>query len=65
MNLRERIDGVLDWYVGCDVCPETLANVNRELSGVLRDAGINKPYVLRARFDGDELVVFPVPWSVS
>ncbi len=63
--LRARIEAVCSWYQGCDVCPETLANVNRELSSVLRDLAPKCPYVLRARFDGACLVVGVVPWGLS
>ncbi len=63
--LRARIDAVCSWYEGCDAVPETLANVNRDLSSILRDLAPGCPYVLRARFDGAEIVVAAVPWGVS
>ncbi len=69
--LNERLAGVLDWYIGCDVCSATLANVNRDLESVLSsvalECGIKKkmPYVFRARFEGADIVVHLVSWSVS
>ncbi len=62
-TINKRIEAVLEWFLGCDASPETLSNINRELSSVLKDTKLS--YVLRARFDGDQIVVFPVPWSVS
>jgi len=68
--IMRRCAGVLDWYHGCTVCPETLSNLNRDLSSVIneavKDVGAKPlPYVLRAKFDGAEIVVSIVPWTES
>ena len=60
-KIEEQIAGVLDWYRGCDAVPETLANINRDLASI--ELGV--PYVLRASFESDQVVVRAVPWTVS
>jgi hypothetical protein len=68
--LEERLAAALEWYRGCDVCDETLANVKGELESILEEAcrrfGVERmPFILRARFDGADLVVRAISCDVS
>ncbi len=64
--------GVLEFYTtGADVCPETLAKMNRELAEVLpracREFGITQvpEWTLRAESDGDHVDVYAVPFTLN
>ena len=51
LSMVEALEGILSWYQGCDVVPETLVNINRELA----------PLGLVAHFDFDIIVVRAKP----
>jgi hypothetical protein len=68
--LDQRIAAALEWYVRCDVCAETLANVRRDLDSVLSEMRTKfrlerLPFLLRVRFEGSELVVSAITREVS
>ncbi len=68
--VERKVAAALEWYRGCDVCPETLANVRRDLDSVLIETcsryGMERlPFLLRARFEGAELVVSAITREVS
>lgn len=35
--LRARIATALEWYMGCDLCSETIRNIDRDLASVLKE----------------------------
>lgn len=68
--LQQQIAAALDWYRACDVCEETLANVKRDLDSVTAEACRRfqldrMPFLLRARFEGAELVVSAITRDLS
>lgn len=68
--LEQRLAAALEWYVDCDVCDQTLANARRDVESVLRDTCAlfeitDVPFLLRVRFEGDELVVTTVSRELS
>lgn len=62
MTLTERITAALEWYTGCDICPETLANVRKDLASLLPKGS---PILLTAKFEDGYIVVSAIDRKLS
>jgi hypothetical protein len=66
-EIHNRITSVLEWYVGCDVTPDTLSNIQRDVDAAWRDVRKELPklnkFRAKVKFDGADVVVWFEPFD--